>query len=269
MQNYISCINLLSGSIQDLEIIKNTGNYADNFNRVMEYDGVDDGYKRGIFIDHIFTEQQFSKYLNNEPAGDGVFSKVNYTETKFNNKHFEIILSAKANCLPSKQMILLKKKYVINSTGMYVQYIIKNESEKPLKAKFVVESNFAHTNFNIDDLYYYNLEVANENEKLTIDTNESAADKFLNGELNNIEVVRLTDQKNGISFCFEPNEDCSYCYNPIYFNRPIFSSTEPDAVSMTFVSSLLWDIEIEPGMEIEKTVNFAISNVKKEKKINK
>ena len=269
MQNYISCINLLSGSIQDLEIIKNTGNYADNFNRVMEYDGVDDGYKRGIFIDHIFTEQQFSKYLNNEPAGDGVFSKVNYTETKFNNKHFEIILSAKANCLPSKQMILLKKKYVINSTGMYVQYIIKNESEKPLKAKFVVESNFAHTNFNIDDLYYYNLEVANENEKLTIDTNESVADKFLNGELNNIEVVRLTDQKNGISFCFEPNEDCSYCYNPIYFNRPIFSSTKPDSVSMTFVSSLLWDIEIEPGMEIEKTVNFAISNVKKEKKINK
>jgi hypothetical protein len=37
---------------------------------------------------------------------------------------------------------------------------------------------------------------------------------------------------------------------------------------MSFVSSLIWNVEIEPGMEIEKTVNFSIMNVRKEKKIS-
>ena len=38
MQNYFSYITLVSGALQELEIIKNTGNYADNLSRVEEYD---------------------------------------------------------------------------------------------------------------------------------------------------------------------------------------------------------------------------------------
>ena len=266
MQNYFGCIKLLGGALQELEVIKNTGNYADNFSRVAEYDGYDDGYKRGLFIDHIFTEQQFEKYIKNEPTGDGIFSKINYTELKFKKTHNEIFLCANACFGASKQQINLRKKYVINSTGMYVQYILKNESDKKLSAKFIVESNIAHTNFDLDNPYYYNLEIANDNSKININTQESALDLFKNNDLNNVNVVRITDQKNGVSFCFEPNEDCSYCYNPVYFKRPIFNSEEPVCVTMSFASSLIWDVEIEPGMEIEKTVNFSIMNVRKEKK---
>ena len=145
---------------------------------------------------------------------------------------------------------------------------MKNESDKKLSAKFIVESNIAHTNFDLDNPYYYNLEIANDNSKININTQESALDLFKNNDLNNVNVVRITDQKNGVSFCFEPNEDCSYCYNPVYFKRPIFNSEEPVCVTMSFASSLIWDVEIEPGMEIEKTVNFSIMNVRKEKKIS-
>lgn len=267
MQNYITYIDLVSGALQELEVVKNTGNYADSFSRVLEYDDFDDGYKRGLFIDHIFTDQQFAKYKENQPAGDGIFSKVIYSETKFNQSHFEIELSARAVCLPSKQTILLRKKYVISSTGMYVQYIIRNESDKIFSAKFVVESNFAHTSYNVNDLYYYYLEIANENKKMLIDTENSTSKLNEQDQLNNINAVRLTDQRNGISFCFEPNENCSYCYNPIIFKRPDYSSSEPIPVSMTYVSSLIWSLDIEPGMETEKTINFAISTVKKEKKL--
>jgi len=268
MQNFIGHITLQGGALQELEVIKNTGNYADNFSRVSEYDNYDDGYKRGLFIDHIFNTQQFEKYIKNEPAGDGIFSRITYSETKFNPKHNEINLCANAVYGSSKQQIYLRKKYVINSTGMYVQYIIKNESDKMLSGKFVVELNFAHTNFDLDNLYYYKLETANDNSIININTEESSVDLYKNNELNKINTVRLTDQNNGISFCFEPNEDCSYCYNPIYFNRPIFNSEDPVCVSMTFVSSLIWDLQIEPGKEIEKTVYFTISNVRKEKRIS-
>ena len=57
----------------------------------------------------------------------------------------------------------------------------------------------------------------------------------------------------------------TYDTNPNY-HKPIFNSEEPVCVTMSFASSLIWDVEIEPGMEIEKTVNFSIMNVRKEKK---
>ena len=58
------------------------------------------------------------------------------------------------------------------------------------------------------------------------------------------------------------------CNTEKHFKRPIFNSEEPVCVTMSFASSLIWDVEIEPGMEIEKTVNFSIMNVRKEKKIS-
>ena len=142
------------------------------------------------------------------------------------------------------------------------------ESRKEELQNYIVELKEFSTNFDLDNPYYYNLEIANDNSKININTQESALDLFKDDKLNNANVVRITDQKNGVSFCFEPNEDCSYCYNPVYFKRPIFNSEEPVCVTMSFVSSLIWNVEIEPGMEIEKTVNFSIMNVRKEKKIS-
>ena len=54
MNNYFACISLDSGSIQELEILRNTGNYADNYSRRSTFDLCTDGYNRGIFVDHLF-----------------------------------------------------------------------------------------------------------------------------------------------------------------------------------------------------------------------
>lgn len=266
MERYFAYISLFSGAVQELEFIKNTGNYADNLSRVAEYDGFADNYQRGIFIDHFFTEDQLHKYISNEPAGDGVFSRIQFSELKYSQSHHEIILYARAIWKPTGQQIYLRKKYIINSTGMYVQYVIRNESNKKLSAKFAVESNFANTNFNPDNIVYNNIELADGDEKIELDTTKGTSDLLNESKLTKISAARITDSEHGISFVFEPNETCSYCYNPIIYKRPDSSASTIVPVDLTTVSTLIWDIDIEPGMETEKNINFTIIPIKRVKK---
>ena len=263
MQNYFSYITLVSGALQELEIIKNTGNYADNLSRVEEYDKTTDGYERGFFIDHIFSNDDFNDYIEGKPAGNGIFSKIQYRELKFSQNHHEIQLYAEAKCLSTMQKVYLKKKYIVNSTGMSVQYIIRNESDKKFSAKFAVESNIAHTNFVPENITYYTLEAVDSGEKIEIDTSMSSKALNKKGKLKNVSIARITDSQSGISFSFEPNENCSYCFNPLIFKRPNATGEELTPVHMTFVNTLFWDINLEPGMETEKNINFSIVQIKK------
>ncbi len=265
MQNYFSYITLISGAVQELEILKNTGNYADNLSRVMEYDNCEDDYERGLFVDHVFTSEQFESYFKGEPAGNGIFSKIQYSEVKFSRNRHEIMLTADAMLMPSKQKINLRKKYIINSTGMIVQYILKNESDKPLNLYFAVEANFAHTDFEPENVSYYNLETLTDMELCVFDDSKPICETENNSKFNAVDLVRISDVANKISFSFEPNEKCGYCFYPLVFKRPDFHSDERVPVSMTFVSTLYWNISLEPGMETEKNINFVISSVRKKK----
>ncbi|MCI5607085.1 MAG: DUF1926 domain-containing protein [Spirochaetia bacterium] len=266
MQNYFAYISLLGGTVQELDILKNTGNYADNYSRKLEFDDCDDNYERGLFVDHIFTEEQYINYCKKLPSGHGVFSQIQYSENKFSQKHNEIQLSASALFMPTKQKISLRKKYIITSNGMIVQYILKNESNTKFEAKFVSESNLAHTNYNNLDTVYYNLEAIENDNKVYIDSQKAIFEQKNTNYLENIDIVRITDGSSGISFAFEPNEKCNYSYYPLTFKRPLIDTDELENVHMTFVSSLCWNISLEPGMETEKTISFSITSVKKEKR---
>lgn len=260
MNNYFACISLDSGSIQELEILRNTGNYADNYSRKSTFDLCTDGYNRGIFVDHLFTNSQFENYKNNLATGTGIFSQIKYNETKFSSKHNTISLNADALCGKNKQKISLKKKYIINSTGMSVQYILKNESEQKFSGTFVVESNFSHLNFIPNSTFSYNLEVLDNENKIEVETSSSNNNLF-----ENISFARLSDIENGVAFSFEPNENSGFWNSSITFNRPDYNC-DIAQVGKTTISSLFWEIEIEPGMETERTINFTISSVKKQKK---
>ncbi len=266
MEQYFAYISLNGGAVRELDIMKNTCNYADNLMRSQFYDGFDDDYERGFFIDHLFTQEQFKKYESGEPAGDGVFSRIQYSEVKYSQSHREVTLSAKAVWKPTGQLVSLKKKYIINSTGMYVQYIIKNESNKILNAKFAVESSISNIFFRNNDDTGFNFETVDNGGVFIVNPKKSTAEINKSGQLNNIQIVRMSDQPNGISFVFEPNEKCGYCMNPIIFKRGSISQSEAQPVNMTYASSLFWDINIEPGRETEKSINFTIIPVKKIKK---
>ena len=146
---------------------------------------------------------------------------------------------------------------------MYVQYILRNESDKPLKAKFAVEANLCDISFLTDKKSGLSLETVDNGEVVSLNTEVSTQEMNRRGKLNNVQLVRLSDKPNGISFVFEPNEKCSYCFNPIKFNRPGFNSEAIEPVNLTYASSLFWDINIEPGLETEKSINFTIIPVKK------
>lgn len=258
MDDYFSYISLKAGAVHDFQPYKKTANYADNYSREEAFDGFSDGYERGFFIDHLFTPDQFDKYIHKETAGDGVFSKVLYEEVKFSPKHHEILLKASASV--KGQQISITKKYLVNSSGMNIQYIIKNESDKQFSSKFCVESNFAHIDFDKENHGDYKVLLATETEGREVDSEKASVECFEKGYLENINVVQITDQANGISFSFEPNENCSYCFYPLKFSRPNWQTGEMIDLAMTYVSTLFWDLDIEPGKEIEKNFNFTVFN---------
>lgn len=266
MEQYFAYISLAGGSVPELDVIKDTCNYADNLKRKFEFDGHDDNYDRGFFIDHLFTENQLELYIRGEPAGDGVFSRIQYSQLKYISKHHEVQLCARAVWKPTGQTVYLRKKYVINSTGMYVQYIIRNESDKPLKAKFAVESNISDVSFTTTSKSGINIETLDNGDVYNFDFSKSTESLNKKGKLNNVQVVRVSNQPNGVSFVFEPNEKCSFCYNPIKYNRPGFDGTKISPVNITHATSLFWDVNIEPGRETEKSINFTIIPVRKIKK---
>ena len=266
MQNYFAYISLLGGAVQELDVMKNCGNYADNLSRVFEYDGAEDGYNRGILVDHLFGDEQFERYITGEAAGDGVFSRIYYKEIKFSASRKELQLIAEAEYKPTHQKVSLKKKYVLNSNGLMVQYILKNESTKPLKLKLAVESNFADVNFENETINYLNVEVAEKEQVQVLDSKKSTQQFYKSGKLMNVEAIRLTDGTKGVSFGFEPNEHCGYFYMPVIFHRPDYYTNQLKTTAATFVSTMFWDIDIESGKETEKTVNFSITSVKKNSK---
>ena len=263
MEQYFAYISLAGGSVPELDIIKNSCNYADNLRRKFVFDGFEDAYDRGLFIDHLFTESQLELYIRGEPAGDGVFSRIQYSQLKYSQQHHEVKLCARAVWKPTGQTVYLRKKYIINSTGMYVQYIIKNESDKPLKAKLAVESNICDLNFLTEKKPGFNIEALDNGEVVTIDSQKSTQDLNKKGKLKNVHIVRLSDKPNGISFVFEPNEKSSFCFNPVKIHRPGFQSSDIGIVNLTYASTLFWDINIDAGRETEKSINFTIIPVKK------
>ncbi len=266
MKDYFAYISPKGGSVCELESVKITGNYADNYSRLLEFDGITDGYERGLFVDHLFNENQFQNYLNKRNADSGIFSKIFYSEVKFNAKHHEVIL--KASALYGKQPVSITKKYTINSSGMNIQYILTNESDSELKTKFCVESNFAHIDFSPENSGAYKVLLATDTEAREVNSEKSSVECFDSGYVSNINVAQITDETNGISFSFEPNENCSYCFYPLTFARPDFITHEQVPLGMTYVSTLFWDIQIEPGKEIEKNFNFTIFSSHKTRKKN-
>lgn len=258
MDKYNACINLKGGSIFELDVMKDSGNYADNMSRVMPMDKCNDNYDKGLFVDHLFEKDQYENYINGRPCKNGVFSGNVYKEVLFSSTKHEILLETNSKFPDLNQTINLKKKYIVTTNGIMVQYIIKNTSPIALKAKFVVESNFAQTCFNKDSFSSYKIEVVNDNqvENKTPDNLEF---------MRNVDAFQIVDSDNNVVFTFEPNETANLVTYPIVFMRKKTDSTDLEPAGRTLSISLAWDVDLAAGMEMEKTINLAIVPGKKRK----
>lgn len=263
LEQYNACIGLDGGSVFELDILKNAGNYADNNSRILPFDSCNDNYFRGFFVDHLLESDNFDKYIKGEPCKNGIFSEKQYKEVAFVKQRNEIHLESQASFGSYKQNVLLKKKYTITSNGLTVQYILKNNSSNQLKAKFAVESNFAQTTFKNLPL----LNVVSNGEVKEFSTDKSCAKLYSSGQLKNVSAVQFMDIENNTSFLFEPNENSSLTFSPMTFLRPKDSSQNLETIGKLLSLALIWDVELEGGMEMEKTINFTITYSKKKSKV--
>lgn len=257
MKSHTSCISKKGASITELNIMHNSGNYADNLKRIGRFDKVDDGYERGLFIEHLFTAEEYSDYKKGLPTGNGVFSQIMFEEADFDSSRHEIKLRAQGDFSSMKIPVSLRKNYIATSNGYTVQYILKNESPIALKGKLVVESNFAQTDFTSADANSYTVEVISKEVRHELESKKKAANASA------VSWMQVTDSSNDISFVFEPNEDAFVTCMPIVFHRPKIGKNEPQIAGTTFVTSFCWNVELSAGMEMEKTVNFTIITPKK------
>lgn len=260
MDKYFAVVSLKAGSITDLNVIASSGNYAASLSCIDQFDGYSDNRSRGFFVEHLFDDDDMTKYIKDEPVTSGIFSRVQFSEKKFDSKRKDIQLEGYGEYSSLTQGVRLRKNYIATSSGMVVQYILKNESPIELKGYFVVECNFAQTEFSkkIDGSQY--------NAEFILDSNktEIKCDDVLNVE-KGVSYLQVNDNANGNSFVFEPNEDSGLCYSMLTFNRPV-SETQTVISSRDSKYAMYWYIDLSAGMEIEKTINFSIIPVKKKNK---
>ncbi|MCR5725483.1 MAG: DUF1926 domain-containing protein [Treponema sp.] len=257
MQQFTACISRRSGSVTEFDVMHNTGNYADNLKRIAQFDSVSDGYERGLFVDHLFTQEEYEEYKKKQPSGNGVFSAVLYKEAGFESSRHEVKLRASAEFSSLRLPVSLRKNYTANSNGFTLQYILKNEGPLPLKGVFVVESNFAQTDFSDAELNSYRVAVISQGQSCDLGVEN------VPGSLASCSYMQITDTAHDISFVYEPNENADAVCMPLVFHRPKQGSAAPQIAGTTFVASFCWNVELQAGMEMEKTVSFTVLVPKK------
>lgn len=260
MSQYNACISLKGAQITELDIIHNTGNYADSPRRIKQFDKFEDKYHRGLFIDHLFSAEEFAEYRKGNPTGNGIFSQTVFQQIGFDAHRHEIRLSGSGTFSPVHASVSLEKKYIANSDGLMIQYILRNDSPFDLKGVFVVESNYAQTDFSSVRASSYKAELISNNEKSEIGALDSVRSS------RKVSYAQITDTSNDISFVYEPNEMCDMVCMPMIFRRPSSSSDTPTVSGNTFIASLCWSIELGAGREIEKTINYSIIVPKKRRR---
>ena len=260
------CVGTEGGSIFELDVLKAGGNYADNISRAKKYDGLDDNYYRGIFVDHLFEDDEAKKYCKGEPCRNGMFSSKRYKETMFSGQRQEIHFETKTKFSTLDQPILLKKNYIVKSNGITVQYILKNEGPIAVQGKFAVESNFAELNLLNPNYKPYDIEIVS-GEKIARGTSEKPCrESIQDGLAQKASAVQITDSNSNVTFVFTPNEEAGVTFFPVTFKRRNMDTDILQNESRTFVTAFVWDVDLAAGMEVEKTINLTINQTRKKRK---
>ena len=259
MDKYFAVISLMSGCVTDLSIMSSDGNYAESLSRLEQFDKISDDYIRGFFVDHLLDRDDMEEYKNDSLEASGIFSKVQFTEKKFDTRRKEIQLEGCGEFSSLNLGVSLRKNYNATSNGMVVQYILKNMSPLPLKGVFVVEFNFAQTEFGRKgEEGQFTTEFIHNSNKTEIPCGQNISID------SGISCFQVEDHINKNSFVFEPNEEAGLCCSLLTYNRPV-SDTDIVVASKNYKYALYWDIDLSAGMEIEKTINLSIVAAKKKK----
>ncbi|MCR5218355.1 alpha-amylase/4-alpha-glucanotransferase domain-containing protein [Treponema sp.] len=262
MENLNAVIDRKGGIVEELDSIVSFYNYAASLSRLENFDGCRDFYNRGLFVEHLLDDNDFETYIKEKKTTSQVFSQTLFEEKKIDTKRFYLLLEGKGIYSSLKMPVSLRKSFTVTSSGFMVQYILKNESPLSLKGNFVSELNFTQTNFALsDNELQYTLELLEKG-----GTKKESVNDCICLKKENISNILVKDKKSGLCFVIEPNEECNASSAIIDFSRPTDNDQECKKTSRTLVTSLYWNVDLGPGMEMEKNINLSVISVKKNKK---
>ncbi len=257
MEKYGCVLSLNGGQISELNVIDGGSNYASSLSRYEQFDSIKDGYTRGFFVDHLGEEWELKDYISNKKIATPIFSHIQFAEQKFIGKRKELHLEGCGKFSSLEIPVSIRKNYTFTSSGISVQYILKNESPIELKGFFAVELNFAQTRFDKDFKKgsQYSAEIILDGTKSEIDCtkNFNAPDK--------VSFLQIKDSADKKMFIIEPNEESGITCSMLHFKRPVTVNETQESAS-TLTASLYWKIDLAAGMEKEKTINLSIVNLK-------
>ncbi len=257
MEKFNAVVSQNGGQIVDLNLLYAGANPASNLSRIERFDGFNDFYNRGFFVDHLLEYEQFDSFLQNKNATNTVFPQCSYEEKHFDTKRREIQLEAHGNYSAMKLLVSLKKNFNFSSDGVSVQYILKNESPFPLRGMFVVEVNLTQTHFEKDmNKSQYEVELIVDSNKRAVD--ENSVYKIDSG----LSLLQITDKADKLLFLFEPNEESGFATSNIPFKRDTGGS-EPELISNTRCAQFWWNVDLAVDRAMEKTINLSIIPAKK------
>lgn len=248
---YNAFISAKGGILFELDILASNRNYCNTIQRIKKYDCITDSYAKKMFIDHFIEVDSFQKFLQDASQTSALFSQIHYTETSFDSSKKEVYFKASALFGLLQQPVTLKKIYSLSKNGIRVQYIIKNNSPLPLKAKFAVESNFSIQTDTCEQV----IELISNEKCEEIDAAKPSVHNT------DISLLQITDSSTNNVFFFEPNEVSGLCIQPLTITRPIGEKLETFQQAVTL--SFFWDLTIAPGYEIEKMLFLGIKSSKK------
>ncbi len=246
-------ITLKGGMIFELDVLKNSTNYTLASRRKEKKETIQDLYQKKLFVDHIIPSHELKSLIHTGTSSISPLPNVEYVETSFNRHKSTLSLQAKMLFGKEKIPVRIRKNYTINENGILVQYIVKNEGCRPVKATFVIENNIS---FSVGDSESVKAEILTPNY-----SKEPISDKECFFE-NDVSLVRLEDVCDNVSFIFDVNEDCSFGMNP-YFS----SHTNPFNIIQKQYEAhscyFSWNIDLQPEYETEKNISLTIKSGRK------
>lgn len=244
---YNAFVSTIGGMLLELDVFSNLRNYVNTMSRIKKLDGIDDIYLKKMFVDHFIEKEEFEAFTKDVANVQVVFGNLYYSVQSFDRVRKELLLNAHGVFGSLQQDVYLRKKYIFSENGIQVQYIIKNASPLPLKGVFAVESNISFVGNTSKEQFI---------EVITEDTKEISCPDQIFIRQNDVSFARFTDKIGDVSFNFQPNENSGLCIQQLNLCRSLQEPNQKQYCATTL--SFFWDIDIAPGLELEKTLYMSI-----------
>ena len=237
MGAFSAVVSPAGAGVVELDVMRGGRNYADG------------SLPCGLLSSRLLSDSELSIYRNSsDPLSlSSIGSAISFRESSFfpQKKEVRLVGFGRTDCGGAGVPISLVKRFCANSNGFTVQFILRNEGDSRVRGNLLVESRFPE--MDAGECHY------------RVDTvcAGGSSSSAVSGpvSVSGVSFVQVTDASSEVSFAYEPNESCDSLF---------LRTSGRDGPGL--LSALFWPVDLEAGLEMEKTVNFSVIAPKRRKR---